>query len=65
MLLQTKLHGKTYQFPDVRTLMAKANEQKSGDELSLVSAKSAAKSVATRLVLTQVPMCVLQPHRAL
>ena len=26
MLLRTKLHGKTYEFPDIRLLMGKANE---------------------------------------
>ena len=31
MLLRTKLHGKTYEFPDIRLLMGKANEEKSGD----------------------------------
>ena len=27
MLLRTKLHGKTYEFPDIRLLMGKANEE--------------------------------------
>ena len=31
MLLRTKLFGKTYEFPDMRLLMGKANEEKSGD----------------------------------
>ena len=31
MLLRTKLHGKTYEFPDLRILMGKANEEKSGE----------------------------------
>ena len=34
MLLRTKLHGKTYEFPDLRLLMGKANEEKSGDRLA-------------------------------
>ena len=34
MLLRTKLHGKTYEFPDIRLLMGKANEEKSGDRLA-------------------------------
>jgi ethanolamine ammonia-lyase large subunit len=34
MLLRTKLFGKTYEFPDLRLLMGKANEEKSGDRLA-------------------------------
>ena len=39
MLLRTKLHGKTYEFPDIRLLMGKANEEKSGDRLAGVAAR--------------------------
>ena len=34
MILKTKLLGQVYDFPDVRTVMAKANEEKSGDRLA-------------------------------
>ena len=34
MILKTKLLGQVYDFPDIRTVMAKANEQKSGDVLA-------------------------------
>ena len=27
MLLRTKLHGRTYEFPDIRILMGQANEE--------------------------------------
>ena len=37
MLLRTKFHGKTYEFPDLRILMGKANEEKSGDRLARCS----------------------------
>ncbi len=60
MLLRTKLHGKTYEFPDIRILMGKANEEKSGDRLAGVAAETAAERVAARLVLAEVPMRVLR-----
>ena len=44
MLLRTKLFGKTYEFGDIRELMGKANEPKSGDELAGVAATSVASS---------------------
>ena len=59
MLLRTKLHGKTYEFPDIRLLMGKANEEKSGDTLAGVGAETAAERVAARLVLAEVPLSVL------
>jgi hypothetical protein len=59
MLLRTKLHGKTYEFPDLRVLMGKANEEKSGDRLAGVAAETAAERVAARLVLAEVPLWVL------
>ncbi len=60
MLLRTKLHGKSYEFPDVRILMGKANEEKSGDRLAGVAADSAAERIAARLVLAEVPLQVLR-----
>jgi len=60
MLLRTKLHGKTYEFPDIRILMGKANEEKSGDRLAGVAAETAAERIAARLVLAQVPLSVLR-----
>jgi ethanolamine ammonia-lyase large subunit len=59
MLLRTKLHGKTYEFTNIRLLMGKANEEKSGDELAGVAADSATERIAARLVLAEVPLWVL------
>ncbi len=59
MLLRTKLHGRTYEFPDIRLLMGKANEEKSGDQLASVAAESAAERIAARMVLAAVPLWVL------
>jgi len=59
MLLRTKLHGRTYEFTDIRLLMGKANEEKSGDQLAGVAAESAAERIAARLVLAEVPLWAL------
>ena len=64
MLLRTKLHGKTYEFPDIRLLMGKANEEKSGDRLAGVAAETAAERVAAKLVLAEVPLSALHDNPA-
>ena len=35
MILKTKLFGHVYEFKSVREVMAKANEEKSGDKLQV------------------------------
>lgn len=60
MLLRTQLFGKTYEFPDLRVLMGKANEEKSGDRLAGVAAETTAERAAARLVLAEVPLCALR-----
>lgn len=60
MLLRTKLFGKTYEFPDLRILLGKANEEKSGDRLAGLAAESAAERAAARYVLAEVPLWALR-----
>lgn len=64
MLLRTKLHGKTYEFPDIRLVMGKANEEKSGDQLAGLAADSTAERIAARLVLAGIPLWVLLENPA-
>lgn len=52
MILKTKLFGKVYQFKSVMDVMAKANEEKSGDRLAGVAATSAEERVAAKVVLS-------------
>ncbi|MGL5379447.1 ethanolamine ammonia-lyase subunit EutB [Clostridium sp.] len=52
MILKTKLFGKVYQFKSVKDVMAKANEEKSGDRLAGVAATSAEERVAAKVVLS-------------
>lgn len=62
MLLRTKLFGHTYEFADIKDLLAKANEQKSGDEQAGIAARSAAERVAAKHVLAEVPLGVLREN---
>ena len=41
MKLKTTLLGKTYEFRDVKQVLAKANEEKTGDKLAGLAAESA------------------------
>lgn len=52
MILKTKLFGKVYQFKDVKEVLAKANEEKSGDKLAGVAANSAQERIAAKVVLS-------------
>ncbi|MBW6474169.1 MAG: ethanolamine ammonia-lyase subunit EutB, partial [Anaerolineaceae bacterium] len=59
MILRTKLFGKQYEFPDLRILMGKANEEKSGDRLAGLAADTTAERAAAKLVLAEVPLWAL------
>lgn len=56
MQLSTKLFGTSYQFRDVKDVLAKANEEKSGDTLAGVGALSIAERVAAKTVLSQMTL---------
>ena len=45
MILNTKLFGRTYQFKGLYDVMAKANEEKSGDKLAGLAAESAEERI--------------------
>ena len=64
MLLRTKLFGHLYDFPDLRVLMGKANEEKSGDRLAGVAAETTAERAAAKFVLAEVPLHVLRANPA-
>lgn len=51
MILKTVLAGNTYQFKDVKEVLAKANEPKSGDRLIGIAAESESERIAAKLVL--------------
>ena len=53
MRLSVCLGGYTYSFRDVREVMGKANEEKSGDQLWGVAAQTPQERVAARIVLSE------------
>jgi len=64
MKLSSTVRGRTYTFPDLRAVMGKANEAKSGDVLAGVAAENATERVAARRVLAGLPMSVLRENPA-
>ncbi|WP_460799307.1 ethanolamine ammonia-lyase subunit EutB, partial [Nocardioides pacificus] len=64
MLLRTKLFGQTYEFGSIKELLAKANEEKSGDRQAGIAAESVAERVAARYVLAEVPLSVIRANPA-
>ncbi|HGY4719832.1 TPA: ethanolamine ammonia-lyase subunit alpha [Citrobacter amalonaticus] len=53
MKLKTTLFGNVYQFKDVKEVLAKANELRSGDVLAGVAAQSSQERVAAKQVLSE------------
>ena len=64
MKLKTLLFGKTYAFRDVKDVLAKANEPKSGDRLAGLAAESAQERVAAKAVLAELLLRDLRENPA-
>ncbi|MDR2483919.1 MAG: ethanolamine ammonia-lyase subunit EutB [Treponema sp.] len=62
MILKTKLFEKVYQFKDVKEVLAKANEDRSGDRLAGVAAASMAERVAAKQVLANLTVADLREN---
>ena len=60
MILKTKLLGHVYDFHTVREVMAKANEEKSGDRLAGIAAENAEERVAAKVVLAKLTLADLR-----
>jgi ethanolamine ammonia-lyase large subunit len=56
MNLAATLRGTTYRFRDVKDVLAKANEEKSGDRLAGVAAASVSERVAAKRVLAELTL---------
>ena len=56
MILKTKLFGHTYEFADVKEVLAKANEEKSGDKLAGIAAATTQERIAAKEVLSYMTM---------
>lgn len=64
MRLKTKLFGTVYSFHDVNDVMAKANEEKSGDKLAGVAAGSVTEMIAAKEVLSNMTLGDLRNNPA-
>ena len=62
MILKTTLFGHTYQFSSVKEVLAKANEEKSGDRLAGVAAENAQERVAAKIVLSELSLSELREN---
>ena len=56
MKLATRLFGQTYTFKDVKEVLAKANEPRSGDVLAGIAAQSAQERIAAKHVLSELTL---------
>ena len=56
MKLKTTLLGKTYTFASLKEVLAKANEEKTGDKLAGLAAQTAQERIAAKVVLSAVTL---------
>jgi ethanolamine ammonia-lyase large subunit len=64
VILACTLFGTRYEFRDIKQLLAKANEEKSGDRLAGIAADSAAERMAAKYVLAEVTLETLRANPA-
>lgn len=62
MILKTRLFNQTFAFKDVKEVLAKANEIKSGDILAGIAAENAAERIAAKRVLADLTLEDLRKH---
>jgi ethanolamine ammonia-lyase large subunit len=62
MSFQTAIRGEVFRFADLREVLARANEEKSGDRLAGVAARSERERVAAKLVLADVTLGAILDH---
>jgi ethanolamine ammonia-lyase large subunit len=62
MNLSTDIRGERYRFADLRDLFAKANEEKSGDQLAGLAARSERERVAAKMVLADLTLEEIVEH---
>ncbi len=64
MKLKTTLLGKTYVFKSIKEVLAKANEEKTGDKLAGLAAETAQERIAAKVVLAELTLGDLREHPA-
>ncbi len=64
MKLKTTLFGHTYSFSSIKEVLAKANEEKSGDRMAGIAAENAEERVAAKVVLSELTLSDLRENPA-
>jgi len=64
MKLKTTLLGKTYQFKSIKEVLAKGNEEKTGDKLAGLAAETAQERIAAKVVLSALTLGDLRENPA-
>ncbi|MDR3314795.1 MAG: ethanolamine ammonia-lyase subunit EutC [Oscillospiraceae bacterium] len=59
MAFKGALFGETFVFDDVKTVLARAGEEKTGDQMAGIAAGSVTERVAAKMVLADLPLSVL------
>ncbi len=62
--MKTQLFGQIYNFSSVKEVLAKANEEKSGDKLAGIAAKSDSERIAAKIVLADMQLSKLRENPA-
>lgn len=62
MYKKTTLLGKTYQFHSLKEIMAKANEERSGDQLAGISAENMKERMAAKVVLADLTLADIRNY---
>ena len=62
MNLSTVIRNERFQFADLREVFAKANEEKSGDQLAGLAARTERERVAAKLVLADLTLAEIVEH---
>ncbi len=59
---QSAIRGETFHFADLREVFARANEEKSGDQLAGLAARSQRERVAAKMVLADLPLADIRAN---
>ena len=62
MRLKTKFFGEVFKFDSAKEVLAKANEEKSGDQLAGIAAESVTERIAAKTVLSNLTIADLRNH---
>ncbi|AFC28298.1 EutB [Paenibacillus mucilaginosus 3016] len=62
MRLGTVLRGRAYEFADLKEVMAKANEERSGDALAGIAARDLTERIAAKFVLADTTLEYIRGH---